>query len=80
MSFSPLKVSTAALRSAPPISAFTCIDGSLISTAEVAFEDQCSFRTKTDDTLLAGAVLGGLCSRPRRSLVKCSFLFGQFWE
>ena len=62
-----MPVSTTALLSAPPISAFTSIDGPLLSPTDVAFEDPGRFRTKTGDTLLAGAVLGGLCSRPGRS-------------
>ena len=50
MRFTPLPVSTTALLSAPPISAFTSIDGPLLSPTDVAFEDPGRFRTKTGDT------------------------------
>ena len=40
MKYTPLPVSTTALLSAQPISAFTSIDGPLLSRTDVAFEDQ----------------------------------------
>ena len=80
MMFTPKLVSTAALLSAPPISALTSIDGPPLSPTDVAFEDPGRFRTKTVDTFLAGALLGGLISRPGRSSFKLYFLFGQFLE
>ena len=80
MRFTPLPVSTTALLSALPISAFSSIDGPLLSPTEVSFEDPGRFRTKTGDTLLAGAVLDGLYFCPGRSSFKCSFLFGQFHQ
>ena len=78
MMFTPLPVSITALHSAPPISTCTSIDGPLLFTTEVAFEDPGRFRTKTGDILLAGAVLVGWCSRPGQYSFKCSFLFGLF--
>ena len=76
--FTPQSVSTTAFCSAPPISAFTSIDRSLLSPTEVVSEDPGRFRKKTCDTLLAGAVLAGFYSRPGRSSFNCSFLLDSF--